>query len=374
MRICYITTHALSIDGWGRHSVEVIKGVRELGVDPLLVTANADVEPTLSDLPNHPLLPQLFKGRATTLRTLLLSGQVQSLMANCDAIHVLAEPYAPLGAVAKGRKPLFITAHGTWAVRPFERAGSRLVFGWAFRRAAEILCVSGYTCQRLQAVQPQVQSSVLAGGVHPEEYQQPADRSLLPSFVGLDPVVFGLGALKARKGVHVALEAVAMALEAVPRLQYVMAGSLDDAPEYAAQLQQRAAELGIEKNVHFLGKISQKELRAWLHYSDLFLLTPVNQGNSFEGLGLVYLEAGASGTPSIGTIENGAQEAIVDGRTGLLVPQSDAQATADALVGLLSRPDVLARMGQAARERAYELSWAAYTEQLVDIYQQTLTT
>ncbi len=372
VRICYVTTQALNSDGWGRHSVEVIRGVREFGVDPIMITANPDIESTFVDVPHHHILPDLFKGQATTARTLLRAPQLQRIIRTCDAVHVLAEPYAPLGALAHGHRPLFITAHGTWAIRPLQQSPSKFVFARAFNAAELVLCVSSYTCQRLKAILPDVKSRVLAGGVHPEEYQQPADRALLPDWVDLGPVIFSIGALKARKGYHIALEAVAEAQKVIPELTYVIAGSLTDAPDYVAQLKARADELGLGRSVRFLGKISQKELRGWYQYSDLFLLTPVNQGNSFEGLGLVYLEAGASGTPAIGTKDCGAQEAITDGKTGLLVPQSDVMATTDAIVGLLSRPDVLALMGEAARQRAQQLSWESYTRQLVTIYQQAI--
>lgn len=370
MRICYITTQARSVDGWGRYSVEAIKSVRAQGVEPVLITSQPEVDDSLADVTHLPILPELFKGRGTTLRTLLLSGQVKAITANCDAIHVLAEPYAPLGAAAKSGKPLFTAAHGTWAVRPFDRTASKAVFSWAYRRATKVICLSRYTCQRLHAVLPKLDSVTLTAGVYPAEYEQPADRSLLPSWVGLVPVLFGAGALKARKGYHVSLEAFAIAQEKIPDLKYVIAGSHTDAPQYVEQLQQRIEDLHLGDAVHLLGKVSFAELKAWYRYSDVFILTPVNQGNSFEGLGLVYLEAGASGTPSVGTLNCGAQEAIADGKTGLLVPQNDPEATADAIIGLVGRPDVIERMGQAAHARAHELSWARFAEQLVTLYQQ----
>jgi len=69
-------------------------------------------------------------------------------------------------------------------------------------------------------------------------------------------------------------------------------------------------------------------------------------------LGLVLLEAAASGVPSVATRHGGIPEVVVDGETGRLCAERDAEALADALVGLLRDDQLRRRLGQAARERA----------------------
>jgi phosphatidylinositol alpha-1,6-mannosyltransferase len=233
-----------------------------------------------------------------------------------------------------------------------------------------VLSISRYTQGRMAPLAALRRVEVLPGGVHPERYADPVEADL-PDWVGREPVVFSVGAVKPRKGQHIALEAVALAREQVPDLHYAMAGSLEAAPAYVARLRERAKELGIEDYVHFLGLLPPYgSLTAWYQRSDVFMLPSVSQGSSFEGLGFVFLEAGAAGTPSIGTRDCGAEEAIVDGKTGFLVPQDDPKAAAEALVRMLTNAPFRERMEKAARLRAHDLSWARLASRAVAFYQE----
>jgi glycosyltransferase involved in cell wall biosynthesis len=139
------------------------------------------------------------------------------------------------------------------------------------------------------------------------------------------------------------------------------------------QMKRRIEELGIGDYVHFLGQLPPYDaLIAWYQQADVFILPSVNQGSSFEGLGFVFLEAGAAGTPSIGTLDCGAMEAIRHEETGLLVPQNDPQATADALVKILTDDTLRAHMGAAARQHACRLSWANLVNRVVVLYDELL--
>ncbi|MCC6905816.1 MAG: glycosyltransferase, partial [Anaerolineae bacterium] len=146
MRVCYVTTQAVSRDGWSRYTVEVALGARRAGIEPVLVTANPQVDPGLADCEHHVLLPNLFQGRATTLRTLLLAPQLRHILDRGDVVHCPVELYAPLvAAAAPHRMPFVLSVFGSWAIRPLETPLSRLVFAPAFRRADLLLSISGYT-------------------------------------------------------------------------------------------------------------------------------------------------------------------------------------------------------------------------------------
>jgi len=68
----------------------------------------------------------------------------------------------------------------------------------------------------------------------------------------------------------------------------------------------------------------------------------------------------------------GAEEAIVDGETGFLVPPADAEATAIAMEKLLSDPDLAASMGRTGMERARLMTWDVTAEKLVEEYAAAL--
>ena len=98
-------------------------------------------------------------------------------------------------------------------------------------------------------------------------------------------------------------------------------------------------------HVKYLG--FSDELPAW--YSTMTLLV---QPSWHEGWGYNVLESACSGVPAIGTRISATVDAILDGRTGLLVSVKDPEAMAEAIATLLQDHDLRRRLGQAARERA----------------------
>jgi glycosyltransferase involved in cell wall biosynthesis len=367
-KVCYVASHARPTDGWGRHTVEVIRGARARGVDPILITSTAEVDPSLAGIEHHPILPPLFARRFETPRGLLFAPRLRRILRACDIVHCTVELYAPLVALACPRGvPYVQTAHGTWAVRPLLSRRQRPLFVPAFRRADRLLPVSRFTRDWMARLIDLPPTEVLSGGVHVADFARPVDASL-PAWASEGPVVLSVGGVKARKGFHIALEAVIHASERVPGIHYVVIGGTESSPGYVDGLRALAESHGMANRFHLLGRRASDELTAWYQRADVFTLLSVNQGASFEGLGLVFLEAGAAGTPSIGTLQCGAEEAIDGGVTGLLVPQGEVDAAAGALVRLLSDDALRADMGRAAREHAERMSWDAYCDRLVAIY------
>lgn len=130
---------------------------------------------------------------------------------------------------------------------------------------------------------------------------------------------------------------------------------LGDGPERGA-LVSRVASLGLGDSVRFVG--STPEVPTWLAAADL-LVHP-----SFEeGFCNAVLEAMAVGRAVVATKVGGVPEAVIDGRTGWLVPPRDAAALAEAMAGALASPERLASTGEAGRQRVLErFSMAANVE------------
>jgi phosphatidylinositol alpha-1,6-mannosyltransferase len=88
-----------------------------------------------------------------------------------------------------------------------------------------------------------------------------------------------------------------------------------------------------------------------------------------EGFGMVFLEAGFFAKPSVGTRTGGIPEAVIDGETGVLVPQDDVNALRDALSLLLKDKPLARRLGEKARERVLsEFSWEKATSRFLTMF------
>lgn len=126
--------------------------------------------------------------------------------------------------------------------------------------------------------------------------------------------------------------------------------------------------LGIESRVAVRQNLRPDELAALYRQAAFFALS-----SDEEGLGIVVLEAMASGLPVVSTACGGPATAVLNGQTGFLTPVGDVNAFAQALQQLAADPHLRRRMGQAARERAEQLfSYEAAGRAFLDRYDQIL--
>lgn len=140
-------------------------------------------------------------------------------------------------------------------------------------------------------------------------------------------------------------------------------------------LQELAVSLGIESRVKFLGALPHAQVLAWMRKAAVLVLPSVRTATGrVEGLGMVMLEAAATGVAAIGSRIGGIPEGILDGKTGYLTPERDTSALARQLDDLLSDPEMRRRMGAAARtlvEQQFDIH--CQTEMLEDHYDRILS-
>lgn len=154
-------------------------------------------------------------------------------------------------------------------------------------------------------------------------------------------IIVTMASLVPRKGIADLIEAAARVPDPRGDLRLVIGG---DGPERAALEAQAASTLG--PRAVFLGQILGSTADVYAA-ADLFVL-PSYQ----EGLPGVYFEAAFHGIPSVGTHVGGSPEAVLDEKTGLLVPPGDPAALATAIGRLRDDPDLRRRLGEAARVRS----------------------
>ena len=280
---------------------------------------------------------------------------VRACRAAASADIVQAIDMNPLGfagyvATRLTRAKFLIVAQAGYAIAPLEHRKTKLLSKIAYRAADRVVAGSSFVAKEIERRVPGVHVGVIDPGINLATFSG-ASTAHVPDAV---PFMISVGAVKARKGHDVSMQAFALAKKSIPDLRYVIVGSQTDEPRFFASVRARARELGVENDVDFLAGVSDGVLNDLYRRASLFILTSSNIGSHVEGFGMVFLEAAAYGLPSVGTLGNGIEGAVENGRTGILVPQNDPEATAQAIEKILSDKEFARKMGESAREFARE--------------------
>lgn len=369
MRIALLTPELTSLYGWARYALELTNALSAQGVEVVVLAQRGKSLPpepvTLADF--RPVLPQLFPPIRWFLpRSLVALPGVRRAVADCDLLHAIAEPYTLISALAAGKRPVVTTAHGTYVPQNIRRRFTGKLYRHVYTRA-HLIAVSQYTAAQVKTALPGTDMTVIHNGVHFARFQEP-----VPAPVKRGPTVLASGGIKMRKGTHILVAAMALVHKHIPDAQLVITGLQTD-PDYLAMIRRRIEEAGLQDCIHLAGLVDEQTLVGWYQNADVFALPSLSVGGKFEGFGLVFLEASAAGLPVIGTTGSGIEEAIIDGETGLLIPQDNASALADAILGLLTDPARRAQMGAAGRDYARTQDWSVVAGHIITFYQQLLT-
>lgn len=231
-----------------------------------------------------------------------------------------------------------------------KRMGSRAIFG----SARGVVAISDWTADITRALLAELQLAspppvrVIELGTDPAQFGAERDRGRLRARFGIGdaPLLLTVARLVPHKGQDVAIRALARLVAEVPRLTYLIVGGGDDGPRLTAL----AAELGVADRVILAGTLSDDEIAEAYATATVYLgLSRVDRGVHAEGFGISFVEAGASGVPSVAGDSGGVRSAVRDGQTGLVIPPEDVDRATAALRLLLSDEDLRRRMGAAAR-------------------------
>lgn len=348
--------------GWAHYSLSLIEALRRAGAR-LTVIAARNSPPAFEARRLLPIVDPLEGGMLAHLAAAY--PRVRAELSACDLIHCLIEPYAPLAALIAGKRPLFITGHGSY-VRPTAHRAAPL-YAWAFRRGL-MLCVSRYTARIAAATLPGARVTVIPNGIDFERF------GAIQHVGGTAPTVLSVGAVKQRKGTPQLTRALARVRAAIPDVRAEIVGSLDLEPATVEEVRAAIRDLDLADHVALRGRVSDADLLRAYATADVFALPSVNVDWKFEGFGLSLIEASAAGLPVIGSRDCGAEDAVQHEVTGLLIPQGEAleAALADALIRLLRDRETARRMGAAGRAWAATQTWDHAARTLIETYRQAL--
>jgi phosphatidylinositol alpha-1,6-mannosyltransferase len=379
MRVCVVTWQLEPDSGWGRYSLGLVRGLRERGVRLRVLTERRSPPPVGLGVRAIPCLSMPLSPFDRPLALAWNLAQLFRWARGSDLVHFFVEPYALVASLAFPW-PHLITVHGTYGVIPLRgNPITARLFARTMGRARAVVCVSRYTRSRVADALPLDNLEVINNGLEMPaaagdgmvSSPHPGGEGTLSPSPAAGPVLLGVGALKPRKGYHVAVEALPIVRERYPDVHYYLVGDDRDGG-YVRQLREAVTRLGLERNVTITGRVEDAELDALYRRSDAFVLPPVNSGAAFEGFGLTYLEANAYGKPVIGSYDCGAEDAIRDGVNGYLAPQRDSAAVAERILRLLDDPRAAARMGERGRELALARDWSHVAGEYLALYERAL--
>ena len=253
--------------------------------------------------------------------------------------------------------PIVVLAHGAeYPLRPSGRKKRRI--GEALARSAAILVNSRFTKSVVEPYVPKPDDPRLKI-VHP-----PIDPLPEPSFEAREamrlkirdrhPVISVLARLEPRKGVDRIISAMPSIVEHYPSAVFLVGGKGADEP----RLRELMCEKGMGDHVEFLGVLDNDAKAGLFSASDVFAMPVRREGRSVEGFGISYIEAGWYGVPSLGGKGSGAEDAVIDGRTGFLCDGESAEDVASKLKALLDNASLRRDFGLAAKKRVCdELLW-----------------
>jgi phosphatidyl-myo-inositol dimannoside synthase len=287
----------------------------------------------------------------------------------CDTVWFGAA--APLGLLAPGLRRrtgierAVAQTHGHeigWAALPGARGLLRRI-----ARGADVVTYLGeYTRVRLdKALHGLTDLRRLAPGVDVDAYHPEVDGGEIRRRHGLGdrPVVVCVSRLVPRKGQDMLIRALPAIRRRVPDAALLVVGG----GPHRSTLERLAAGL---PGVVFTGSVPAGELPAHYAAGDVFAMPcrTRNRGLDVEGLGIVYLEASASGLPVVAGDSGGAPDAVRAGETGYVVGGRDVAAVADRVATLLADRDLARRMGATGRswvER--EWRWDTQAARMTDL-------
>jgi phosphatidylinositol alpha-1,6-mannosyltransferase len=277
---------------------------------------------------------------------------------NCDTVWFgAAAPLALLSPMLRraGATRILASTHGHevgWSMLPGARQALRVIG----ESTDVVTYVSRYTRGRFaSAFGPNAALEYLPPGVDTEVFRpDPAARAELRERYGLGdrPTILCLSRLVPRKGQDALIVAMLEIRARIPGAVLVVAGG----GPYEDRLHGLAAALGLTDDVVFTGRVPSSELAAHHTLADVFAMPSRTRGAGLdvEGLGIVYLEASASGVPVVAGRSGGAPETVLEGKTGRVVDGRKTTEIADAIVDILSDRDAAAEMGAAGRAWAEE--------------------
>ncbi len=267
-----------------------------------------------------------------------------------DAIHAHFGPAGVLMAPVAERLnvPLVITMYGYDVSRLAQETFWKRKYPLAFARASLLIGISNHICEQIEILggdSDKISRWHLGIDLDQFEYY-PADKS----FDGKTVDCLHVGRLVEKKSPIDLVRAFGYALDETSDgigLELTIAG---DGP-LRSNLEKEVQNLGIRESVSILGTVPHSQVSELMTQANIYTQHCKTASNGDqEGQGVTFVEAAASGLPIVATHHNGLTDVILDGETGYLVEEGDAEAMGEKISWLAENPKWWRRLGTAGRK------------------------
>jgi glycosyltransferase involved in cell wall biosynthesis len=295
-----------------------------------------------------------------------------------DVIHVhWVIPNGPVALLlAKHfRLPIVVTLHGSDIFFSLKNS----CIGWfarqVFRYASVVTaCSPDLRAGAIKLGSPASRVQLLPWGADPDVFSPNRNIAKIREKHGLStdiPILLSLGRLVRKKGLKYLIQAMPMILSAQPKTVLLIAGN---GPEKNS-LQNLTHKLGVQESIQFIGEIEWQDVPDYLALTDVFAVPSIHdEHGNLDGLPTTILEAMASGCPIVATDVAGIPLVIQHEYNGLLVPEAQPEALANAIIMLLNNPDLALRYGLISRNRVIgELNWQQIAKHFEKFYQTSIS-
>lgn len=323
MREIIFVSETFSLEsGWGTVAASLASEAAKSGWHVIKVAADSSGDPNT---------PRVYKLSDGLLKRVMAARKWKQWVKNqpAEIVHIVTEPQFWLAT--RTDKPCIGTVHGTYAATkahgPF---WARYQFSRGMDRLRKIIAVSRFTGQVVES-KWRDKLEIIPNGLDQAIANEP--RKEIEWQTGSKRKFLHVGAIKRRKGCLELVKGFAEYAKDEPDAVLAMVGQTQEG-SYLEEIKNTIKSLGLDNKVKLTGQVDRQELLGWYNWCNAMALLPVNSA-SFEGFGLVYLEANAFGKPVLG-VRNSAAEEAISPQTGILAASTNPQDVAAGLANLFS--------------------------------------
>ena len=292
-----------------------------------------------------------------------------------DVIHAhwpFPHAYIALGAAKLFKIPLVLNFHGAELLLIRKKKWVKPLLKFAIGQAQAIFANSSFTAGKIKALRnvnvewspygTTLEDNKDESGVILSETKDPV--TIVPHPVNGKFKILFVGRHIERKGICYLIEAAKYLPKDKFEIRIVGVGDLTE------QLKAQAAAVYDGAEIIFTGKLSPEDLANEYKTANVFTLPAiVDHKGDTEGLGVVLIEAMELGLPIVASNVGGIPDVVVDGESGILVPEKDPVALADAFKCLEANPTLIQKLLVGARKRIEEcFTWDGIIERQIEVY------